>query len=103
MTGGPYTLDPAYTDEDLEIVVTVDGDDDLSGWTFSFRLWRPTGVEVLTGLAVAVTDVQAREVTASVTGLTLVPGAYRWSVRRTDPGSRTVSAWGVLVIADERP
>lgn len=102
MTGGPYILDPAYTDEDVEIVVSVPGED-VSDWTFSFRLWRPDGTEVMSGLAVAATDPEQGEVTATITGLTLAPGAYRWSVRRTDPGSRTVNAWGVLVIADERP
>ena len=104
MTGGPYNLDRAYTDEDVEIVVAVEDDgDSIAAWALSFRLWRQDGTEVESGLSVSVTDADAREITAAATGLTLAPGRYRWSVRRTDAGARTVVAWGSLTVADERP
>ncbi|HEY1188538.1 MAG TPA: hypothetical protein VGE74_12875 [Gemmata sp.] len=104
MTGGPYILEPVYTDEDIEILVTVeDNGEAIAGWALSFRLWRPTGDEVLSGLSVSVTDADGREITATITGLTLAPGCYRWEVRRTDVGARTLLAGGVLSITDERP
>lgn len=104
MPGGPYTLDTAYTDEDIAVVVTVeDNGQSIAAWALSFRVWRADGTEVTSGLSVGVTDADTREVTALVTGLTLAVGRYRWAIRRTDAGSRTVIAWGTLPLANERP
>ena len=104
MTGGPFILEPAYTDEDLEILIVVeDGGESVEDWALAFRLWRPDGTEVVSGVAVSVTDADAREITATVTGLTLSPGLYSWEVRRTDVGARTVVSLGTIRITDERP
>lgn len=103
MTGGPYILEPAYTDEDLEILITVESGESVEDWALAFRLWRPDGTEVVSGVAVSVTDVDARELTATITGLTLSPGLYSWEVRRTDVGARTVVSLGTIRITDERP
>lgn len=102
MPGAPYTLDPCYVNEDVEIVVAVEGAGSLAAWGLSFEVWRPTGAVVAGGLTVGVPDPLVREISAKAVGVVVAPGVYPWVVRRTDVGSRCVVALGVLVVSEVR-
>lgn len=97
---GAYDLRDAFTGEDVAVVCTVAGSGSISGWTVAGYVWKPDGTSQ-SGVTCAVTDASAREVTLSVTGVTLATGRYRWSIWRTDTGSRTLLAWGFLTVLDE--
>lgn len=102
----PYQLDPAFVGEDVRLVVTVPGSNDTdpaSGWTVLGRAWGPNGTEHASGVSAAVTDASARQVTLTVTGLTLAVGRHTVEVRRTDAGYRSVLFWGHLPVVEYRP
>lgn len=94
----PYEL-RGFTGEDYSIVNTVAGSGSLSG-TFVLELFDPDGDEITDGVSCSITSAGGRVVTGVISGADLDPGVYRWSIRRTDTGSRVVSAWGTLVIRD---
>lgn len=103
INGDPDVISPAFPDEDVIIVITVAGSGSIAGWTIGVRLWAPDGTEIEDGgIAGTVTDGENREVTASFTGMTLVPGRHKWEVRRLDAGGRVVIAWGYLPIREIR-
>lgn len=99
-SNGYAELRPAAVDEDYIAAITVEGEGSLSGWTLAGKLWDTDGTEIAGALTASVTDADARVITLVVAGQALpaVPYylSYKFEVRRTDVGSRTLVAWGVL-------
>ena len=105
MSANGYTECRGHAGEDYSLTVTIEGDGSIaSGWTFAGRLWAPDGTEIENAVVVEVTDAEAREITATIAGQSLEATAYyqsyRFEVRRTDEGARTVVAWGTLELTD---
>lgn len=100
--GGPYELRPAFPGEDVSVVVTVPAV--VTGWAVAAAVESEGGVPV-PGSAVtcAVTNGTGGVVTAGINGDQLAVGLYYWAVRRTDAGSRSVLAWGTLLVRDPQP
>lgn len=101
---GPYELRDVFDDEDVAIVATLDGTGTIAAYNFRFKVWNEAGtllVNATTAPACEITDAAARQVTGRILGLTLAAGVYRWSIRRTDAGSRTLCAWGSFTLRDE--
>lgn len=105
MTSSGYTEIRGHAGEDYSLTITIEGSGSIaSGWTFSGTLWDASGTEIEDAVVVEITDGAGREITATIAGQDLdgTPyyGPYRFEVRRTDAGSRTVVAWGILDLVD---
>ena len=100
---GPYELRPVFPNEDVVIVVSLDGVQDAdpaTAWTLLFEVRTPRGVAV-DGAALSVEATGAAELTARIDTAGFFGGQYRWSIRRTDEGSKALNVWGTLAVISE--
>lgn len=104
MSANGYQELRAFTGEDLTDTITVEGSGSIADWTLAGTLYDPDGNEVSGDITVTTLDADARTIALALTGLTLTAttyySSYRYEVRRTDAGSRTVIAWGPLELTD---
>lgn len=87
--------------EDFRIRATIEGSGSIAGQTFAVELFDAADAAV-SGATVAISDATLRQVTATFAGLSLDAGVYRWTVFRTDTGTRTETAWGTITVKDVR-
>ena len=91
---------PAYTGETNYVAtITIDGTGSITGWTFSASLVGLSGTQSATAV---VQNATARSVTLTLPGQATAQDA-EWSVRRTDDGSSSVVAYGVIEIINPLP
>lgn len=96
-----FEVRPVYCGEVVTISATIDGDGDISSWTFTGQLFDPAGDEVTTvdTVTVEIADGASRLLTVIVAGQES-PGTYRVIVFRTDDDSGLVVLKGDLEITD---
>jgi hypothetical protein len=103
MSANGYLECRAHVNEDYTFTITVEGDGTLTG-TYAGTLYDPAGDEVADAVEVEISDAAARELTATIFALDLDPTTYykpyRYEIRCTDAGARTVVAWGPLELTD---
>lgn len=91
-------LRPYFTDEESHVAtITLDGSGSIAGQIFEGELVGEDGTE--STVTVAIASASDRTLTLTFAGQS-VAGDYRWSIRRTDNGSETVVATGVLEVLD---
>jgi len=87
----------AFVGEDITFNVTVTTTEDITGWTWEFRLLDAYGTQVYsqtTGFSVTDPDAKIAQVTIARANLLLDTGDYIFEVRRTSPGRNACLADG---------
>ena len=97
-----------YRGEAVTINWQLDPAGSISGWTMTFELLDVDGGTVIlsrtvgSGITVTAPSTGAATITLTATHTNRTPGAYFYSISRTNSGNETVLSRGAFIIRDTR-
>jgi hypothetical protein len=92
--------------QNITIQVTMSPVTNITGWTLQLNIAR-NGTSILTNTDPSITDetngIFTFTLTSTQTGVTMGVGTFQYNVWRTDVGSETLLAYGLLNVSNTVP